>query len=102
METFFKPGDVVTVRTDLLILRNDKRVPYYMDDKKTFCYFTSEMSELAGKSVTIRSIDSKRYRIWDYGLYWTDEMFEEYAEPSGSKYEPPSSTDILGLLKGAV
>ena len=102
METFFKPGDVVTVRTDLDVTRNGERFPYYMDDKKTACYFTPGMSELAGKNVTIGSIDMKRYRILEFGLYWTDEMFEEYADPSGSKYEPPSSTDILGLLKGVV
>ena len=39
METFFKPGDVVTVRTDLNVARNGKRFPYYMDDKKNLLLF---------------------------------------------------------------
>lgn len=100
MKTVFKPGDVVTVRTDLNVTRNGENFPYYMDDEKTYCYFTSAMSELAGKNVTICSIDSNRYRILDFGLFWTDEMFQEYLDRNMPEYVQPTECEIMSLLGG--
>ena len=99
METFFKPGDVVTVRTDLNVTRNGKHFPYYMDDKKTVCYFTSAMSKLAGKAVKIYSNDF-RYEIEEDGhmFWWVDEMFQEYLDRNMPEYVQPTERDLMSLL----
>lgn len=44
--------------------------------KEDYASATSEMCELAGDIVTIRSIEEDMYRIKEKGFYWTDEMFE--------------------------
>lgn len=70
--TFFKPGDRVTVRSDLI--QGDQ---YYMSDSQYCDSVVDGMMTMLGKTVTI-SDASWRYRIEECGYNWTDEMFEEY------------------------
>ena len=96
METFFKPGDVVTVRHDLLINRS-----YKMGDGITEDYSVDSMTQFFGHRVTIASNNYGKYEILEdcRNCWWTDEMFVEFMEDS--VFDPPSSAEILRLLKGA-
>ncbi len=66
-DMMYKVGDIVRVREDL---ERHKSYGYY--------YATTEMAKLAGRKVTIECVLDDAYRIKEMGLYWTDEMFEEY------------------------
>ena len=84
--TRYSVGDVVTVRSDLVV-----GTPYRMAEGGSDCYFTGEMSQLMGMCVTIAGIFpgpdcepgvDQRYMIkemgWSWmGWSWVDEMFED-------------------------
>lgn len=78
---FFKVGDIVTVRKDLVIDNE-----YFMDGLEVSDTFMQGMESWFGKKVTILGLHKhKEYLITDndeengdFNWYWTDEMFEEY------------------------
>lgn len=80
--TQFQPGDIVRIRSDLVI--GDT---YFMNDGETSDAFVKSMYDYRGKDLVISSITS-------YGKYhlqtlnggavycnWTDEMFEQNLDP---------------------
>lgn len=69
-------GDVVTVRSDLVVGNDYNHTE-----------FTEEMNWLAGKQVTIRSVDSDQYGYYYYienmyGVYWDASMFIGQTDPT--------------------
>lgn len=74
----YKVGDMVRVRPDL------SESMEFDDWDGHILFVASNMASLAGKVVTIESIDSHGYRIkeCDKGKIWVDEMFYEPDTPS--------------------
>ena len=94
---FFKPGDRVTVRTDL-----DQYGHYYMDGKICPDSMNSTMLRMLGETVTICAVKgSGKYSIAECGYNWTDEMFEEYINRNAAPLETgqaASPDDIISML----
>ena len=84
-ETFYKVGDIVTVRSDLSC--NGTLYSMYDNPKDAF-FVTAYMNKFAGQQLVITKIkrtgaSNKRGYILegvDEGCFWTDEMLE-YAPP---------------------
>lgn len=81
-ETFYKVGDIVTVRSDLICKSG---VTYSMyDNPRDAFYVTAYMNKFAGQQLAITKIkrtylSGKRGYILegvDEGCFWTDEMLE--------------------------
>lgn len=72
-DTRFHPGDVVTIRKDLVVGKQ-----YYMDDGTTRDTFVPSMRWFLGKKCEITDVtDRWKYRIKGSNENWTDRMFEE-------------------------
>lgn len=65
----YKVGDKVKVREDL-----------QAGKEYNSCYCNEEMTEMAGKIVTIKEANKTRYRLEEYDYNWVDEMFEGLAD----------------------
>jgi hypothetical protein len=81
--TKYKPGDVVTVRSDL-----NQFIPYTMSDGKNEMIPASQMLTKRGKSVKIKSVTKTgKYMIEGSMFPWVDEMFEDTTkvEPKTTK-----------------
>ena len=94
---FFKPGDRVTVRTDLTEYHE-----YYMDGKICPDNVNSTMLRMLGETVTICAVKSNgKYGIAECAYNWTDEMFEEYINRNAAPLDTgqaASPDDIISML----
>lgn len=96
--TFFKPGDRVTVRRDLI---RDRQ--YYMSDLVTCDSVVNTMMTMLGKTVTISGNTFGKYRIDECGYNWTDEMFEEFVNGNAEQLnigQAAGESDIMKMLYG--
>ena len=96
--TFFKPGDRVTVRHDLIRYRQ-----YYMSDSITCDSVVDDMMTMRGKIVTISGNTFGKYRINESGYNWTDDMFEEFANRNAEPLDigqAAGESDIMKMLYG--
>lgn len=92
--SFFKPGDIATVRYDL-----SKQYQYKMNGRSDSVNVVEEMLKYRGKAVKIYSNDY-RYEIEEDGhmCWWTDEMFQEYLDSKMPEYVQPTERDLMSLL----
>jgi hypothetical protein len=91
--TKYKPGDEVTVRSDLTYTKQ-----YYMTDGKNYMYPTDQMLTKRGKKVKIKSVTKTgKYMIEGSIFPWVDEMFVDEAEvkPTGKKYKVGDHVKVL-------
>ena len=91
--SFFKPGDIATVRYDL----SEKQ--YEMDGDSDSVNAVEEMLKFRGKAVKIYSNDF-RYEIEEdrHMFWWVDEMFQEYLDRNMPEYVKPTERDLMSLL----
>lgn len=80
MNTMFKIGDRVKVRSDLVVSE-----AYYIEDNRVYHKFVYPMKEYSGKVVTIELLffgKDSFYKIKEdyHNWYWTEEMFEPRIE----------------------
>ena len=96
---FFKPGDRVTVRTDLKLWD-----VYFMDGHHISDSVNDTMMKMLGRTVTIDAMLSNgKYGIAECAHNWTDEMFEEYINRNAAPLPIGSAaghSDILQMLYG--
>lgn len=83
VKTTYKPGDVVTVRSDLSEYRM-----YYMNDGSNPMGMTDQMLTKRGKKVKIKSMTKTgKYLIEGSIFPWVDEMFVDETKRDLSKYK---------------
>lgn len=72
----YKVGDKVKIREDLTYTKR-----YYMENSEKADIVLREMTEFAGKTLTIKSINGNYgYKLDEYTFNWTDGMFEGLVE----------------------
>ena len=82
VETKYKPGDMVTVRSDL------RYRTYKMADGKNTMNTTPQMLSKAGKKVKIKSVTKTGKYIIEGSIFpWVDEMFEDESSVNTTEHK---------------
>ncbi|MGN0656956.1 MAG: hypothetical protein ACI4KR_09185 [Ruminiclostridium sp.] len=82
METKYKPGDKVFVRSDLIV---DE--PYSMESTHVTNYVVDEMLDWCGQIVTISGIHNDQYLIEEDRFCWVDGMFAGKIDDNEREYK---------------